>query len=160
MDGMVPVSVTIEKLQEEDKPQVMALLEQANMHYIPSPEMPSISWGNYFVARLDGQVVGFAGYKMLSATEAKTELIVVDKRCRGTGLGIKLQARRMEEMVAHGAQSLITNCDLPESIEWYKKHFGYQEVGRLKKEHEFGNSGIDSWTTLRVDLRQWAADRE
>jgi hypothetical protein len=34
------VSVTIEKLQEEDKPQVMALLEQANMHYIPSPEMP------------------------------------------------------------------------------------------------------------------------
>lgn len=154
------MSVTIEKLQEEDKPQVMALLEQANMHYIPSPEMPSISWGNYFVARLDGQVVGFAGYKMLSATEAKTELIVVDKSCRGTGLGIILQTRRMEEMVAHGAQSLITNCDRPEIIEWYKEYFGYQEIGRLKKEHEFGDSSIDSWTTLRVDLRQWAADRE
>lgn len=152
------MGVAIEKLRDSDKPQVMTLLKQVNMHDVPSPEMPEISWENYAVIRMDGKVVGFCGYKVLSDCEAKTELMAVDKACRGMGLGVKLQTYRMEQMARRGIKTLITNCDRPESIAWYMKHFGYEKVGKLKKEHEFGAPDIDCWTTLQVDLEKWAED--
>ncbi len=150
------MSVTIEHLTEADKPEVMRLLKLANMHEIPSAEMPAVSWDNYIVARMNGRVVGFAGYKLLSATEAKTELMVVDPVCRGLGVGMRLQTQRMEQMLAQGVNTLTTNSDLPATIAWYKKHFGYRETGQLKKEHEFGDPHIEKWTTLKVDLKAWA----
>lgn len=147
--------VVIEKALPEDRPRIFELLEQANMHHVPSPEMPEVSWENYFVARLDGEVVGFSGYKVLSDTEAKTELMVVDRRCRGMGLGFKLQERRMEDMLERGVEKLTTNADLPATIAFYKKYFGYREVGKLDKVHEFGAPDINQWTTLQTDLRAW-----
>lgn len=153
------MSIVYEKLIEADQPDVMRLLNVANMHYIPSAEMPGVTWENYTVARMDGNIVGFAGYKILSATEAKTELMVVDPVCRGLGVGMRLQTIRMEEMAGLGIRTLITNSDLPASIDWYKRHFGYREVGRLKKEHTFGSPDIDYWTTLQVDLVLWNEQR-
>ncbi len=153
------MNIVIEALVESDKPEVMRLLEKANMHHIPSIEMPEITWENYTVARLDGRVVGFAGYKIVSETEAKTELMVVDPVCRGRGIGLQLQTVRMEKIATRGVRTLITNSDLPASIAWYKKHFGYEEVGRLEKEHEFGSPDIHYWTTLRIDLKRWANKR-
>ena len=154
------MSLVIEKALPEDRPRIFELLEQANMHHIPSSEMPDVTWDNYFVARLDDEVVGFSGYKILSATEAKTELMAVDTRCRGMGIGFILQERRMQDMVRRGIQTLITNADLPPTIAFYKKHFGYREVGKLKKTHEFGDPGIDQWTTLQVDLVAWDKGRD
>ncbi len=151
--------LVIDKARPEDRPRIFELLEQANMHHIPSPEMPEVSWNNYFAARLDGEVVGFSGYKILSATEAKTELMVVDSKCRGLGVGFKLQERRMEDMLSRGLRTLTTNADLPATIAFYKRYFGYIEVGKLAKEHEFGDPGIDQWTTLRTDLVAWDATR-
>jgi N-acetylglutamate synthase-like GNAT family acetyltransferase len=146
------MSFVIECAREEHRPAIMRLLEQANMHYIPSQEMPELTYENYFVALEDGEVVGFCGYKVLSPTEAKTELMVVDKAHRGEGIGYALQARRMEDMFKKGIRTLTTNTDLPETIQWYKKFFGYREIGTLEKFHEFGDPAIDHWTTLQVDL--------
>ena len=64
---------------------------------------------------------------------------------------------RLEAMAAKGVKKVTTNADLPETIAWYKKHFGYREVGKLKKVHEFGDPDIDCWTTLEMDLEAWAA---
>jgi ribosomal-protein-alanine N-acetyltransferase len=153
------MSILIEKAKEADRPRIFELLEQANMHRVPSPEMPELTYERYFVARLDGRVVGFCGYKILSPTEAKTELMVVDNACRGLGIGLLLQTRRMEDMVSRGIETVTTNADLPATIAWYKKHFGYKEIGKLKKLHEFGDPAIDHWTTLRCDLRAWDAKR-
>jgi N-acetylglutamate synthase-like GNAT family acetyltransferase len=153
------VPLVIERAGPEDRPRILEILEQANMHHIPSPEMPAVTWENYFVARLDGEVVGFSGYKVLSPTEAKTELMVVDRKCRGMGLGYKLQERRMEDMLSRGIRTLTTNADLPPTIAFYKKHFGYHEVGKLDKFHEFGDPDIDQWTTLQVDLVAWNESR-
>ncbi|MBT8062901.1 MAG: GNAT family N-acetyltransferase [Xanthomonadales bacterium] len=125
------------------------------MHHIPSPEMPEVSWENYFVARVDDQVVGFCGFKILSETEAKTELMAVDSSCRGLGVGYKLQQHRMEVMHSRGIRKLTTNTDLPATIAFYKKHFGYREVGKLDKIHEFSDPAINEWTTLEVDLVAW-----
>ncbi|MBC8549616.1 MAG: GNAT family N-acetyltransferase [Candidatus Brocadiales bacterium] len=129
------------------------------MHYLSSPEMPCLTYENYFVARAEVGIVGFCGYKILSSTEAKTELMVVDNKHRDHGIGHKLQTYRMEDMLKRGITMLTTNTDIQATIEWYKKHFGYKEVGRLKKLHEFGDPNIDHWTTLRVDLHKWGADR-
>ena len=153
------MAITIERATEADRPRIFELLEQANMHHVPSPEMPEITWENYFVARLDGKIVGFCGYKVLSATEAKTELMVVDRAARGLGVGMMLQTRRMEDMVARGLETVVTNADLPPTIAWYKKHFGYEEIGRLEKLREFGDPDIDHWTTLRADLNAWNRKR-
>jgi ribosomal-protein-alanine N-acetyltransferase len=153
------MSLVIEKARPGDRQRIFELLEQANMHHVPSPEMPEVSWENYFVARLDGEVVGFSGYKVLSDSEAKTELMVVDAKCRGLGVGFKLQARRMEDMLSKGLRTLTTNADLPATIAFYKKYFGYIEVGKLAKEHEFGDPDIDQWTTLQTNLVAWNETR-
>ena len=68
------------------------------MHNIPSPEMPEITYENYFVARDGDKIAGFCGYKILTATEAKTELMVVDGSYRGQGVGFALQERRSATM--------------------------------------------------------------
>lgn len=149
------MSLVIDKALPEDRPRIFELLEQANMHHIPSPEMEEVSWDNYFAARLDGEVVGFSGYKILSTTEAKTELMAVDTQCRGMGVGFKLQERRMEDMLSRGVRTLITNADLPATIAFYTKYFGYREVGKIAKIHEFGDPDIDHWTTLQADLIAW-----
>jgi ribosomal-protein-alanine N-acetyltransferase len=152
---------TIEKAKEENKQDIFRLLKQANMHYIPSEEMPSLTYENYFVAKNDdGNLVGFSGYKILSEHNAKTELMVVDNHARGQGIGYALQVRRMEDMLNKGIRMLTTNTDLPASIHWYIKLFGYKEVGKLKKIHEFGDPDIDEWTTLQVDLLQWDEERK
>ena len=148
-------NLIIEKAAGDDLPAIMELLKLANMHYIGSAEMPAITYENYFVARLEGKVVGFSGYKILSATDAKTELMVVHPDCRGLGIGYKLQKRRMEDMLSKGIKKLTTNSDLPETIEWYQKYFGYRTIGELKKVNEFGDPNVDRWTTLEVDLVKW-----
>jgi len=153
------MDITIERAEENHRPEIMRLLKQANMHYIPSPEMPELTYVNYFVAKADGKVVGFCGYKILGSSKAKTELMVVDKKHRGKGIGYALQVRRMEDMLEKGICELTTNSDIPATIAWYKKHFGYVEAGRLDKLHEFGEPTINHWTVLVVDLQKWALKR-
>lgn len=148
-------TVVIEPACEADLTEIMAVLKTANMHHIPSPEMPEFDLGCAFVARLDGHVVGVAGYKVLSADKAKTTLMAVlpDMRCRG--IGRRLQERRMDILAAKGVRTLTTNTDRLETIIWYEKHFGYRHVGTLPKLHAFGLEEIPEWTTLETDLTQW-----
>jgi ribosomal-protein-alanine N-acetyltransferase len=117
--------------------------------------MPELDWTCFFVARMQGKIVGAAGYRILSATEAKTTLIAVDPGYRRYGIGSALQKKRMFALIQKGVKTLTTNADRPETIAWYKKNFGYEEIGKLKKLHEFGRPDIDEWTTLKTDLFQW-----
>ncbi|MEW6356643.1 MAG: GNAT family N-acetyltransferase [Planctomycetota bacterium] len=151
--------IVTEPAREQDVPAMMELLKFANMHYIPSEEMADLDWRCYFVARDGNRIVGLSGYKILSPTEGKTQLMVVHPDYRRLGLGIRLQTARLEVMAAKGVKKVITNADLPETIAWYKKHFGYREVGKLKKVHEFGDPNINWWTTLEMNLAAWAAKR-
>ncbi len=151
--------ITIEKAAAQDVPEIMKLLEFANMHYIPSEEMPELDYRYYFVARDGDKIVGASGYKILSKTTGKTQLMVVDPDCRRLGIGLRLQAERLRAMAEQGVQRVVTNADRPETIGWYKKHFGYKQVGTLPKEHEFGDPNVHEWTTLEMDLTQWLAQQ-
>ena len=146
---------TIRPARAMDLPAMMEVLRSANMHYIPSPEMPELDLHCCCVAEVKSGVAGMSGYKILSAREAKTTLMAVLPEFRGWGIGRALQEWRMRELSRRGIQLLLTNADRPETIAWYKRHFGYREIGSLPKEHEFGHPDIFRWTTLEVDLNRW-----
>jgi ribosomal-protein-alanine N-acetyltransferase len=149
------MNITIEPACENDVPVILDIMKTANMHNVPSPEMPELDWRCFFVAKVDRETVGAAGYKILSENEAKTTLMVVHHDYRRFGIGRLLQEKRMLVLSDKGVKTLITNADIPETIAWYKKHFGYREVGKLKKVHEFGRPDIDEWTTLQSNLSEW-----
>jgi ribosomal-protein-alanine N-acetyltransferase len=149
------MNISIEPAKEEDIPEILEIMKTANMHYVPSPEMPELDWKCFFIAKNEGKFVGAAGYKILSSTEAKTTLMAMHLDFRKHGIGRLLQERRMLAMSDQGIKTLTTNADIPETIAWYKKHFGYKETGKLKKIHEFGRPDIDEWTTLQTDLLEW-----
>jgi ribosomal-protein-alanine N-acetyltransferase len=138
---------------------MLAVLEHANMHHVPSPEMPELDYHCCYVAEVGARIVGMCGYKILSQDEAKTTLLAVHPDFRGTGCGHALQVRRMEELLRRNIKTLTTNADRPETIDWYKKHFGYVSIGTLDKIHPFGHPDIHEWTTLRTDLREWQEAR-
>ena len=151
---------TIEKARPADLPAILEVMRFFNMHHVPSAEMPALDLDCFFVARLDGKIVGAGGYAMLSPTEGKTTLLGVNPELSGLGIGKALQVARLEAMYALGAQTVLTNADIPDTIAWYKKHFGYLEIGRLKKIHSFGLEHIDHWTTIRMDLAYYMRERD
>jgi ribosomal-protein-alanine N-acetyltransferase len=146
------MKVVIEPARKEDVPKILCIMKTVNMHNVPSPEMPELDWKCFFVAKVDGEIVGAAGYKILSQTEAKTTLMAVLPEHRRLGIGRLLQEKRMKTLCEKGIKTLTTNADIPETITWYKKYFGYKEVGKVKKVHEFGRPDIVEWTTLKADL--------
>src|SRR5262245_37464183 len=139
----------------EDREQMLSVLETVNMHHVPSPEMDDFDVGRWYVAECGGRVVGVSGFRLLGPPEApvgKTTLLAVYPDQRENGIGRALQELRMEKMRGAGATRVITNADRPETIAWYKRHFGYREVGEVAKLHEFGLPEVDRWTTLEADL--------
>ena len=145
----------IRRAREEDRPAIFEVLAFVNFHNVPSPEMPAFDLADVFVAEMDGTIVGVAGYTLLGDGRGKTTLMAVNPAYRRYGIGARLQTIRMRAMREAGCRTVTTNADLPETISWYKRKFGYREVGTLAKLHEFGDPLVDHWTTLECDLEAW-----
>jgi 3-keto-5-aminohexanoate cleavage enzyme len=150
--GPLIMDYCLEPARPKDRDSIVQVLQPFNMHHIPSLEMEEIDFNCFFVVKVHSHIVGAAGYKLLSATEGKTTLLGVLPEYSGLGLGKALQEKRMEVMHKAGLKTVTTNADRPATILWYKKHYGYREVGRLKKQCSFGLEEVDSWTTLKTDL--------
>lgn len=150
----------VERASSADLRAILEVMRFFNMHHVPSEEMPMIDLERFFVARIEGVIVGAAGYTMLSPSEGKTTLLGVHPDLSGLGIGKALQVARLEAMYALGAKTVLTNADIPETIAWYKKHFGYREIGRLKKIHPFGLMQVDHWTTIQMDLLRYMRERD
>lgn len=145
----------VDRAHPEDLQDILLVMRPWNMHHVPSPEMPSLDLDHMFVARVAGRIVGAAGYKLLSSTHGKTTLMAVLPEFTAAGIGRALQDARLQAMVAVGVTTVTTNADRPASIRWYKEHYGYREVGTLRKLHSFGSPEADTWTTLEMDLESW-----
>jgi predicted N-acetyltransferase YhbS len=135
-----------------DREAVLSVLECANFHHVPSPEMPELDLERFFVAEDGGRIIGVAGFTVTSDGAGKTTLMAVEPGYRGRRVGQRLQELRMDALRELGCTTVVTNADLPATIAWYKRKFGYREVGTLAKLHEFGDPDVDRWTTLRADL--------
>lgn len=150
----------IRRAEKSDMQGMLEVLRSANMHHIPSEEVKELNWQNCFVAVHENSIIGMSGYEILTKERAKTTLMAVLPGYRGWGIGLALQKTRMDALIEHGISLLVTNADRPETIKWYKKHFGYREMGSLPKIHEFGHPDIDTWTTLETNLKEWQVQSE
>ena len=142
----------IEKAASHDRDAVLNVMEPWNMHHVPSAEMAELDLSCFFVARVSGNIVGAAGYKVLTPEKGKTTLLGILPEFSGMGIGRALQDARLQAMHAAGVKTVETNADRIETIIWYKKHYGYHEIGSLKKVCDFSLSDVDHWTTLEMDL--------
>lgn len=157
-------AVRIRKMREGDVPAAMDILDEYDMAPKTdreSAERSEIRVENSFVAEEAGDVVGTASYIVHSDTVAETASMAVHPDYRGEGLGYRLQAARLEEMHARGIETVRTETDRPDTIEWYIGNFGYERVGTNPKKHDFSLPDVDEWTVLELDLVAWAerADR-
>lgn len=157
---MMPMQFSIERASAPDKQAIIRVLTPWNMQHIPSPEMAEIDFNCFFVARHQGEIIGVSGYQLLREGLGKTTLLAVLPHLQGSGLGRALQDVRLEAMYAAGVTTVRTNADRPETIIWYKKHYGYVACGKEKKVASFGHRRIDHWTTLELDLQRYVAEKD
>ncbi|MCW9089570.1 MAG: GNAT family N-acetyltransferase, partial [Gammaproteobacteria bacterium] len=150
----------IEKANADDYQAILRVMEPWNMHHVPSPEMESLDLDNFYVARIGEAVVGAGGYRILSPEHGKTTLLGIIPEFSGLGIGKALQVARLEAMYRAGVKRVTTNADRPDTILWYKKHFGYREVGSLTKVAPFSLVDVDHWTTLEMDLEHYMRMRD
>ncbi len=150
----------IERAGSGDLAAILEVMRHYNMHHVPSPEMAELDLDCFFVAKIAGRIVGAAGYRITAPGEGKTTLLGVLPECSGMGIGKDLQHRRMQVMHAAGVKTLTTNADRPDTILWYRKHYGYRPVGTLQKFCSFGLDDVDHWTTLQTDLDVYFAGVE
>lgn len=150
--------IRVRKMQDEDLPACMAILENWNMAPrlpsadTPEPERTGIDVANGFVAEVDGRIVGTCGYIVHSPELAETASLAVDPLFKGGGAGLLLQRARLDEMQRRGIRRVRTEADRPETIRWYVELFGYRIVGTSPKKHAFGCADVDHWTVLELDL--------
>lgn len=154
-DQRVPYRIRFARAR--DIPAIIELMRPYNMHHIPSPEMGELDDKHFLVAEADGRLIGAAGYTFISPEVGKTTLMAVNPAYTGHGLGMELQTARMRVLRSLGCEKIITNADRPATIAWYKRHFGYREIGRLPKIHSFGLDDVHEWTTLEADLTSVAS---
>ncbi|MBD3790510.1 MAG: GNAT family N-acetyltransferase [Campylobacterales bacterium] len=150
----------IEKAKQEDYPEMIKVLTPWNMHHIPSPEAEEIDISCFFVAKVDNKIVGVCGYKILSENKGKTRLLAVYPELKGSGIGKALQDIRLEAMYSAGVKTVVTNADRPDIILWYKKHYGYYEIGKLNKVSSHGLDNVEYWTTLEMDLERYMTQKK
>jgi catechol 2,3-dioxygenase-like lactoylglutathione lyase family enzyme len=55
-------------------------------------------------------------------------------------------------MYRRGIRKVRTETDRVETIDWYKAKFGYREIGKNPKKHDFSLTDINEWTVLELDL--------
>lgn len=150
----------VRKAEKDERDAILKVLEPWNMHHVPSPEMEELDLSCFFVAVEKDQIVGVSGYKMLESGDGKTTLLGVLPEFGGKGIGKILQDKRLLEMFEKGAKKVITNADRPATIKWYKKNYGYYEIGTLKKVASFGDDNIDHWTTIEMDLVKYISEKK
>jgi ribosomal protein S18 acetylase RimI-like enzyme len=158
------MEIILREMRPDDLDRVTAILAHWRMAPvaaspdIPMPEVQSIPVATTLVALLDGAIVGIGSYVLAGDGRADTLLLAVDPACRGAGVGERLQTARLERMRAQGVETVVTEADRPETIDWYVRRFGYRVVGTRPKRHPFGFEGAADWTILELDLARWFAN--
>lgn len=150
----------IELASPNDRDEILNVLRPWNMHRIPSVEAEEIDFKCFFVAKIANKIVGVAGYKLLSEDKGKTRLLAVYPELQGTGIGKALQDARLEAMFAVGVTTVLSYPDRTEIIVWYKKHYGYIEIGKRKKLSDHSLTNVNYTQVLELDLIKYMKNRD
>ena len=80
------MNFTIENASPQDRDEIIKVLVPWNMHHIPSLEAKEIDFSCFFVAKVNGKIVGLSGYKILSDEKGKTTFLAVYPEFQGSGI--------------------------------------------------------------------------
>lgn len=149
----------IEQANLKDRDEILKVLKFWNLHNIPSKEAEDIDFSTYFIAKINDKIVAGAGYKIISKTEAKTRLLAIYPDLQGSGIGKALQDYRLNLLYKKGIKTIYTYSDRDEIILWYKKNYGYREIGRHDKVASHG-ANISYSIILELDLEEYMQNRE
>ncbi len=149
------MNFTINKAKLEEKSEIVKVLESRNMHHAFYLDSEDIDLSNFFVAKHAENIVGVAGYSLLSPTRGRTRLLAVYPDFTGFGIGRALQEARLEEMYKVGVTKIESRSDNKSSILWYKKHFGYKEIGKRLKSDKAGATDALYSIILELDLVEY-----
>ncbi|MHB1930368.1 MAG: ribosomal protein S18-alanine N-acetyltransferase [Acidimicrobiales bacterium] len=118
---------------------------------------------HYVVARVDGQVVGYAGL-LYAADEAHITTIAVDPECQRRRIGTRLLLHQARAAVAHGARHLTLEVRASNvAAQQLYRTFGFHAEGIRKNYYaEVHEDGIVMWArdVDRPDYQAWLADHE
>lgn len=78
-----------------------------------------------FEARVDGEVAGFATYRLTDEQIVFTHT-QVDKAFEGTGVGGALARQALDAVRAHRSRSVVAQC--PFIRAWIDRHPAYQDL--------------------------------
>ncbi len=111
-----------------------------------------LDYSNFFIAEVNNQVVGMAGFMPISEEIYKTRLLAVYPEFQGTEMGKALQDKRLEEMYKRGAKIVKSRTSILNIKHWYQKNYGYIDAYKVKKEYEIGLGNNDFQYELHLDL--------
>ena len=102
--------------------------------HVAGPEWVArcINLGEYYIAEMDGEPVGFLRYSLFWGDIPYMDMIRVNEDRRRQGVGTALLRQWEADMLACGARMLMTSSveDELEPQAWHKSH-GFQPAGRI-----------------------------
>ena len=141
MDGVDPHAIEIEPARAADAPAVIALIGRVFAEYDfrwdPAVEVPDLldlerhyggEAGNFWVARLDGRVVGSVGVERLSDDRAELHRLYLDASLRGRGVGRAL----VEAVLAWCRRVGVRRLTLWSDTRFDRAHRLYEGMGFTK----------------------------
>jgi len=127
------VNATIERASADDLEAVLALLGKANLPV----EGVAEHFGEFFVARLDGKLIGCVGQERYGEVTLLRSLAVApDLQC--CGLGKALTARLLDEALAAGTHEVVLLTTTAK--DFFARLFGFAETERKHFGETFANS--------------------
>jgi uncharacterized protein (DUF849 family)/N-acetylglutamate synthase-like GNAT family acetyltransferase len=143
----------IQRATPADRDGIIEVLRYWNLN--PLFESEEIDYSHYFVARMDASIAGVGGYEVLDNHQGRTRFLAVKPEFLQLGVGKQLQDRRLEAMYKAGVKTVQTHCRFPDTVLWYKKHYGYEETGTLKKPDLSKPGAFIDVTVLGMDLIEY-----
>lgn len=151
------MNFTIENASPDDLNEIIKILTPWNMQQrILSPK---IDFSCFFVAKVEKNIVGVAGYRLLDDNAGRTRTLAIYPEFQGTGIGKALQDRRLQAMYNAGVKKVYTHTDRAETVVWYKKHYRYIETGKKKKSSSHGLPDIEYSTILELNLIEYMENK-
>ena len=156
------MDITIENASTGDEPRIREILSVYNMGEFGHSEREKMPEIGHFTVRDRGRIVGCAAFLLhkeskltINDRQAETGSLAVIPEYRGTGLGYRLQVARMLRMRGLGIETLFTETDTPQNINWYIRKFDYVNLHTREKTYNFGDPAINTFSLLVVDLKRW-----
>ena len=144
--------------------EILSIYNMGNFGHSEREEMPPID--NFLVAYDRGRIIGCAAFLLdrqskltVHDKQAETGSLAVLPEYRGKGVGHELQVARLLRLTEMGIETLFTETDTPENIDWYTRKFGYVKLHTRRKNANFCDPNIHTFTLLELDLQGWSQRR-